>query len=255
MNLDNKTLLLLVAAFTTILLLLTAVFVYVVYLFRNRKGEEYSAENIRLMEWNKSMVSEHERYLKELSTRFHNKVQQQTLHIKHMFGMARKQYGKSPATDFDEISELLDELFDDASQLTSSMNLEYLRSQSLVNLIERELEEAKRLDNIDYELDFADEPHLTEDVKIIVYRIAQEAIANIHKHAMASFIIVSMLHSNGKFILSIEDNGSGLNREQIYGAVTHGITNMRNRAAIINARFDISSEERNGTKITLQMTV
>lgn len=256
MQIDNKTIIIFLAAFTIVLIVLTVSFVYLAYLFRNRKTQEYIEENMRLLEWRKAMLGENERFLRELSVQFHNKVQQQAILIRHMWDMSEQDRPNGYKVERKKVNELIDQLNDDTGHLMQTMNLEYLRSQSLVSLIEKELEIATSESDFVFEM-AADpsEPDLSEEVKIILYRIVREAIANISKHAMASFAAVSMRYADNKFTISIEDDGTGLNEEQIFGPLTHGLYNMRHRAAMINARFDIRSENRAGTKITLQMNV
>ncbi len=256
MQIDNKTVIVFLAAFTVVLIILTVSFVYLVHLFRNRKSQEYTEENIRLLEWRKAMLGENERFLKELSTQFHNKVQQQAMHIKHMWDMANSGEQDGYKVEPEKVNELINQLCDDTGHLIKTMNMEYLRSQSLVNLVEKELEMATNENDFVYEMAAnPSEPELPVEVKIILFRIVQEAITNISKHAMASFAGISMCYTDNKFTISIEDDGMGIGEEQIFGPVTHGLVNMRSRAAMINARFDIRSKIMNGTTITLQMTV
>lgn len=256
MHIEDRTIILFLGTFTLMLIVFTIAFVYMVYLFRNRKSQQYIEENIRLMEWRKSMLGENERFLRELATQFHNKVQQQAMHLKHMWNMVEGAQHNGYKTEPEEVETLIQQLCDDTGHLMQTMNMEYLRSQSLVSLIEKELEIATNENDFVFEMKAnPTEPELSEEVKIVLYRIVQEAIANISKHAMATFAAVSMNYTDNKFTISIVDDGTGIGEEQIFGSVTYGLTNMRNRAAMINARLNIRSETMNGTTITLQMIV
>ena len=99
---------------------------------------------------------------------------------------------------------------------------------------------------------------------INIFRIIQEALNNIEKHAKASIasIIITIIQNNNQKMLKvyITDNGTGFNSEKLlketalqYGHF--GISNMRNRAKDINARFSISSEINSGTEIKLEVPV
>ena len=99
---------------------------------------------------------------------------------------------------------------------------------------------------------------------INIFRIIQEALNNIEKHAKASIvsIIITIIQNNNQKMLKvyITDNGTGFNSEKLlkatalqYGHI--GISNMRNRAKDINARFSISSEINSGTEIKLEVPV
>ena len=99
---------------------------------------------------------------------------------------------------------------------------------------------------------------------INIFRIIQEALNNIEKHAKASIvsIIITIIQNNNQKMLKvyITDNGSGFNSEKLLKTTAlqyghFGISNMRNRAKDINARFSISSEINSGTEIKLEVPV
>lgn len=99
---------------------------------------------------------------------------------------------------------------------------------------------------------------------INIFRIIQEALNNIEKHAKASIvsIIITSIQNNNQKMLKvyITDNGIGFNSEKLlketalqYGHF--GISNMRNRTKDINASFSISSEINSGTEIKLEVPI
>lgn len=88
------------------------------------------------------------------------------------------------------------------------------------------------------------------DVKLAVYRIAQEALNNIGKHALASQVIVSVENIDRHFILEISDDGRGFNPTVPTG--NHlGLGIMRERAESIGAGLIIDSIPGQGTHISL----
>lgn len=92
---------------------------------------------------------------------------------------------------------------------------------------------------------------LEEQVQIAAYRIAQEALHNVHKHANATHAKVFLLASGEQWTMLIEDNGSGFDQETIT-EVQFGVRGMRERARNINAEFSIESKLGHGTKIRLR---
>ncbi|MGL4649977.1 MAG: GAF domain-containing protein, partial [Caldilineaceae bacterium] len=92
---------------------------------------------------------------------------------------------------------------------------------------------------------------LPEEVQVTFYRIAQEALNNIAKHAEASEATVELSNGNGWVSLHIEDNGRGFD----VGAAQpghFGLQIMRERAVAIGAHFDIESRPGAGTRIRLE---
>jgi PAS domain S-box-containing protein len=94
------------------------------------------------------------------------------------------------------------------------------------------------------------EHSLTNHQKIQVYRIIQEALNNIIKHAKASVVSVSLLSNDEKFSLKIRDNGVGLNIDNIRTGV--GISSIRNRTKILKGQCQIISPNEQGTLINIE---
>lgn len=99
---------------------------------------------------------------------------------------------------------------------------------------------------------------------INIFRIIQEALNNIEKHAKASLvsIIITIIQTNNQESLKvyITDNGMGFNSEKLLKETSlryghFGISNMKNRAKDINASFTITSESNSGTEIKLEVPV
>jgi signal transduction histidine kinase len=90
-----------------------------------------------------------------------------------------------------------------------------------------------------------------------MYRIVQESLNNIIKHASAQKIIIYLLYSPVEFKLTITDDGKGfdltpLNDKSSFGL---GIPNMHNRAQLIGAGFLISSTLEQGTSVAITVPV
>ncbi len=87
---------------------------------------------------------------------------------------------------------------------------------------------------------------------IHTYRILEEALENVQKHAEATHVSVSVKDSKRELSLVVEDNGKGFdfNREEARGL---GLATMYERARLLNSSLDLWSESGRGTKITLKI--
>ena len=91
-------------------------------------------------------------------------------------------------------------------------------------------------------------------VKIVFYRIAQEALHNIAKHAVATQVAVELRRTPAGLELAITDNGCGFDVADI--APDHlGLQIMRERAAEIGASLVVQSQEQHGTQVVVQWPV
>ncbi len=100
-------------------------------------------------------------------------------------------------------------------------------------------------------VELADEG-FSEDAKIAVYRIVQEALNNVTKHSAASRVEVSLMETENELILSIEDNGNGFdpdNRSNTHADGGFGLESMKERTELLHGRFELRSEPHEGTLI------
>ncbi|MEM7134795.1 MAG: sensor histidine kinase [Chloroflexota bacterium] len=93
--------------------------------------------------------------------------------------------------------------------------------------------------------------HLAPAVEQGIYRIAQEALANASKHAVAQAISVQLVQSSSQISLKISDDGIGFQPDQIDSQNHFGLLGMQERAKVIDAQLNIESSPGNGTSIQL----
>jgi two-component system sensor histidine kinase UhpB len=94
-------------------------------------------------------------------------------------------------------------------------------------------------------------PGLTAEQELVVYRVAQEALTNIARHARATKAEVSLTKRDGAVILTVRDDGRGLPAGA--STSTNGIRGMRERAMLIGARIAIGPAGGGGTEIALHL--
>ncbi len=110
--------------------------------------------------------------------------------------------------------------------------------------------------NIQIEQEFGiDESEVPEQLKIVIYRILQEALNNVAKHSEAESARVSLNKTKGTIELSIEDGGKGFDLELLFsdesqaGSDSMGIASMQERIEISGGSFEINSDQGRGTMI------
>lgn len=94
---------------------------------------------------------------------------------------------------------------------------------------------------------------LEEEKRLLIFRIAQEALTNAITHSKASLITIQLISFPNQFILSVIDNGCGFEQIQAKKNQGFGFQNMKQRAAILGAEFHVDSKIDQGTKIILKI--
>ncbi|MCM1193608.1 MAG: sensor histidine kinase [Butyrivibrio sp.] len=90
-------------------------------------------------------------------------------------------------------------------------------------------------------------------VLVSLYRVIQECLNNIEKHADAEKIVFSCKSSDGKCMVLIQDDGKGFDRSKSPEGKHFGLSLMKERIDLINGKFQISSEEKKGTSIQIEV--
>ena len=83
--------------------------------------------------------------------------------------------------------------------------------------------------------------------------IAQEALANVLKHAGASSVTVRLLSQDHRLILSIQDNGVGFDPQMVEPTAGQGLRNMAERARALGGAFSVKKGQGSGTEISVQI--
>jgi two-component system, NarL family, sensor histidine kinase UhpB len=92
---------------------------------------------------------------------------------------------------------------------------------------------------------------LSEDEELVVYRVAQEALTNVARHAQATRVVLRLHQNRALTVLTVRDDGRGLCPGALPSA--HGIRGMRERAMLIGAQLQIDSKFGRGTEIKLSI--
>jgi signal transduction histidine kinase len=82
---------------------------------------------------------------------------------------------------------------------------------------------------------------LPQDVELVLFRVLQEGLTNIHRHAASTQAKIRLHIDDDRVSLSIEDNGKGLSPTNGHGKTGVGIASMRERVRELGGDFRISS--------------
>lgn len=156
--------------------------------------------------------------------------------------------------------EVLNKAIIDLSNLTKSLHTERIVDIGLPESIRFELYAIRkaRLIEVHFSQEGEEEP-FNEQKSIFLFRMFQEALNNILKHAKASAIAVTIRYLPGSFELEINDNGIGFDlseKQQSSSSVSGvGLRSLFNRARIIAADISINSKPGTGTNVLIKLSL
>jgi len=92
-------------------------------------------------------------------------------------------------------------------------------------------------------------PTLAPEKELVIYRVAQEALTNVLRHAEASEVVVELRRAGAQVVLEVADNGRGLPAH----ATERGMRGMRERATVIDAELEVRARAEGGTRVLLNV--
>ncbi|MFB9056281.1 ATP-binding protein [Mariniflexile ostreae] len=142
----------------------------------------------------------------------------------------------------------------DIRKVSHELNTDFISGSGFIDIIKTLVNTQTKVFNINYSLTYDETiswDSISNKTKIHIYRLIQEALHNIYKHAKASLIQISFKLNNDVICLIISDNGVGFSSEKQKKGI--GIKNMYSRIDEIEGKLDIKSEKNKGTTIRINI--
>lgn len=207
----------------------------------------------------KSQLEVQEQTLKHISRDLHDNIGHYITLAKLHLNSIEVKLGNEGGHAIAYAIDLLTKSLDDMRDLSRSLSLELIHTAGLPMAMEKQVEQLRMASHYDIHFQVNGDYHfLDEEKEIILFRILQEAINNIIRHAKAKTIDIALTCSPNSVVLLVKDDGKGFHIERLTGAAntdkhTGGLRNMRARAALINADFEIESEVGSGTQLRVSV--
>ncbi|WP_353196474.1 sensor histidine kinase [Parapedobacter defluvii] len=152
-----------------------------------------------------------------------------------------------------EVIHQLDYSLDELRRIAHNMMPEALRNGGLVPALS---DLCRYMDTPQIPIKFQSlnlEDNYPEQLRITVYRIVQELLANALKHANASEIILQCSELDRWLFITVEDNGKGMATAENVPSKGLGLSNIRNRVALLNGQMEIQAQPGEGTTVNIQI--
>jgi len=225
--------------------------------------EERTAElaraNETLRDLSSRLMSAQEDERKRIASELHDTIGSCLVGVKYKVESAIQQMRKTPgaaAKALDNIIPRVHEAIDECRRIQQDLRPSMIDDLGLLPALSwfcRTFEQTYPGIRIEQKIDIA-EGDIPDALKIVVFRVTQEAMNNIAKHSKANLVQFHLRKRDDRINLVIQDNGQGFSPEKIYswrGTVKGlGLTSMRERAGLSGGGFDIQSVDGKGTTVT-----
>ena len=164
----------------------------------------------------------------------------------------------SETTYADELrsqAEYCGEILDDVRRMSHDLHPHLLRRLGLKSAIESTMERAFSTQNIEWQADIDDIPAgINKNREITIYRVIQECLNNILKHADATEVILSLRNDDDTIYVNIKDDGKGFDLKE-ESTTSLGLHEMRHRIELFGGWFVIESGLDAGTHVSFGISV
>ena len=100
-----------------------------------------------------------------------------------------------------------------------------------------------------------DRATISDMASLTVYRIVQELVSNSVKHAAATTALVQVSAANGRFSVTVEDDGRGFDPSVLQQVQGMGWNNIKNRVEFLKGKIDINTAEGKGTSVLIELSL
>jgi two-component system sensor histidine kinase UhpB len=151
-----------------------------------------------------------------------------------------------------ELKRLVNQAMDELLNLARQLRPSALDDHGLVPALETQLKRFSARTGIEARLDTAGDPDmLPEVVQTAIYRVGQEALTNVTRHAGATVVEMAVAENLGGVELRVSDDGSGFDPSVRRSGL--GLIGMAERARLVGGELDVRSAPGGGTTITLRV--
>jgi len=149
----------------------------------------------------------------------------------------------------ESMSALIDDSILSVRKIASRLRPELLDQLGLTAAVEWHAGDFRKRTGIRCNLSLpSDAPAIDRDRSTAAFRIFQELLTNVARHANATRIDIAMRTDSGAFVLTVEDNGKGIEESEVFDAKSLGLLGMRERVLPFGGTVEITGARGRGTK-------
>ncbi len=210
-----------------------------------------SRELLREFTAHRDAVMEEEQ--KRIARDIHDELGQSLTALKIDLDSLREHtYDQGGDAKVQRMQDILDKTVDSVRRITGRLRPGMLDDLGLAAAIEWQVEKFAVLTGIPCELIMnRDDFELDERMSISIYRIIQEALTNVSRHAFASRVQVSLLQQDGEIVLEVRDDGRGFQAAEKQRS--YGLLGIKERVHILGGKVKIDSKAGSGTLLRVNI--
>jgi PAS domain S-box-containing protein len=228
------------------------------------KNRQQAEENLRKSHKQLRDLTTHLEFIREkergkIARDIHDELGQSLTALKMDLSWLKKRLQKGQEALSEKagsMSKLIGMTIKTVQRISSELRPGLLDDLGLAEAIEWQAKEFQNRTGIECRV-FADTKDilLDKDRSTAVFRVLQEALTNVARHADATSVIVNLKAKSGKLLLEVKDNGKGITKGQLFNPRSFGLIGMQERINSQGGRVKISSMKNKGTTVTVSIPI
>jgi signal transduction histidine kinase len=230
-----------------------------------KQVEEASRESERILRQNENdlrrlagrLISAQEEERSRLARELHDDLAQRLAVFAIDVGRIEQELGDLPDPVREALHEMKKDIVtisQDVHRLSRQIHPSILDDLGLIKAVESECNSFSKREGIEIVFNHENIPTvIPKGISLSLYRIIQEGLTNISKHACANHISVSMKGTGHDVLLSIQDDGIGFDSAEVREKPGLGFSSMSERTRLIHGKLSISSNPERGTVIDVRV--
>src|SRR5512146_752689 len=213
---------------------------------------------VRIAELSGHLLKAQEEERKRISRELHDETGQALMVIRLYLGMLESTVaGRAPKTKIHELLDVVDRTIEGIRRIIARLSPLLLQELGMVAAIRKEAKDFSRNTGVQTEVALAEDVgRLEPEVETAIYRVVQEALHNIAKHAQAKTVSVQVTRDAKGIRAVVEDDGVGIpGSSQNPQRRTFGLAGMRERITALGGTIRVHSRKGQGTRITVNVPV
>jgi signal transduction histidine kinase len=220
---------------------------------RARISEAVRERETRIAELSGHLLRVQEEERKRISRELHDETGQALMVIRLYLGMLETSSSGRSREKIRETLEVVDRTIEGIRRIVARLSPLVLLELGLVAAIRKEAKDLAKNAGVRVRVLIADDiGRLLPECETAIYRVVQEALHNVAKHAQARNVTVQMVQQHGLARLSIEDDGQGISKIGFTGR-SFGLAGIRERISSLGGVVRISSARGKGTRIEVDV--
>ncbi len=225
-------------------------------LLKNMKQIQLYQEKLKKLNNEITLIEERER--RKIAENLHDSLGQ-TLSLAYLklSAIDNQKFEEDVRNKVDEIFNLLTKAINESRDLTYDLSPPILYELGLISTFKWRLQQIEKVNNIKTQI--VGEKiilNIKKEIAIFIYRIVNELLHNVLKHAFATEITIEIEQKGKKYFITVHDNGVGINnnsQKKVFNHGGFGLMSIKERLESFNGHLYLKSELGKGTKAVIEL--